>query len=95
LSDEPLHGRRAGWGIEINHHISAENYVLFREHRILGLEEIDSLEAYVILNFTFDSAGAGSYTNAFLKIAPQQFLWHGLDGIHLIDALLSVAKHAP
>src|SRR6478672_2553456 len=92
---QPLHGDRAGGRIEIDHHVAAEDYMLFPGHGISGLEKIDPLEAQALPEVTLDPTGPGPDADPLLKIALQQFWRHRLDGTHLIDALLSVREHAP
>ena len=69
--------------------------MLFWNHRILGLEQIDALKAHALLKFGLDPAGPGSHADSFLKITFQQLRWHRLDCIHPVDALLSLGEHAP
>src|SRR6478672_2768176 len=92
---QPLHGDRARGRIEIDHHVAAEDHVLFPSHGISGLEKIDPLKLQALPYFTLDPTGPSPDADAFLKIALQQFRRHGLDGIHSINTLLSVLEHAP
>src|SRR4249920_1533334 len=92
---QPLHGDRAGGRIEIDHDVAAEDHVLFPSHGISGLKKIDPLKLQALPEFTLDPTGPSPDADAFLKIALQQFRVYRLDGIHSIDALLSVSEHAP
>ena len=68
---EPLYGNRARRGIKIDHDVATEDNMLFPSYGISGLEKINSLKAYAVLQLRLDPATPGPDADPFLKIALQ------------------------
>ena len=71
LPREFLHQGRARRGIEIDHHIPAEDHVLIARQRVIGLEQVDALKPNALPELGLHPAAAILVAHASLKITPQ------------------------